>query len=329
MQIQWFPGHMHKAQKEIRQVLSGIDVVIEILDARIPYSSQNPLLSDIRGDKPCIRILNKHDLADESQTAEWQSYLESGRLSDEQGTNTKDGQGGETRVLTLGLGSQAAIGQIPALCRDLSRVIRETRPVHALIVGIPNVGKSTIINSLAGKKIARTGNEPAITKAQQRVDIGSGVVLRDTPGVLWPNLENANSGYRLAATGAIKDTATDSADVALFAIEFLAIHYADRLAERYDWESVTAGTVEPVSVLDDIGRKRGCIGRGGLVDLDRAARIVLADLRSGALGRISFETPDMMISETKEVLRIRREKEERKQEKETRRKKKKRVQKKT
>jgi len=301
MRIQWFPGHMHKAQKEIREVLSGIDVVIEILDARIPYSSQNPLLAGIRGRKPCIKVMNKFDLADPELSKIWHS-----ELSDE-----------GTRVIVSGLSGPSETLDIPDLCTVLTPTIRQTRPVHALVVGIPNVGKSTIINQLAGRKIAHTGNEPAITKSQQRVDIGRGVVLRDTPGVLWPNLENQHSGYRLAATGAIKDTAMDSADVAMYTLEYLARQYPDRLIDRYEIvdipDIVTADT--SLELLEKVGEMRGCIGRGGLVDLDRAGRIVLGDLRSGALGLVTLESPDMMIAELRLVEAERKEKEERQKQK--------------
>jgi len=185
-QIQWYPGHMHKAQKEIRQILSGIDVVIELLDARIPFSSQNPMLEVIRGSKVCIKLLHKSDLASESVTAEWQQHLS---------------QQSGTRVLATHSAETNWIKNLPKLCKELAPERNDIRPIHALIVGIPNVGKSTVINLLAKRVVARTGNEPAVTRAQQRVDIGSGVVLRDTPGVLWPNLENRNSGFRLAVTG--------------------------------------------------------------------------------------------------------------------------------
>ena len=191
------------------------------------------------------------------------------------------------------------------------------------IVGRPNVGKSTLINKLAGKIIAKTGNEPAVTRSQQRVDIGSGVVLRDTPGVLWANLENRHGGYRLAVTGAIRDTAIDSADVALFALEFMQSHYPERLQARYftDSDSATISSQEPVELLDQMGRKRGCIGGGGLVDYDRAGKLLLQELRSGQLGRVTLETPDMLAAERVEVEQRRLEKAAKKTERQLRRKK--------
>jgi len=289
MKIQWFPGHMHKAQKEIREVLSGIDVVIEVLDARIPYSSQNPLLDSILKLQPRIRLLNKSDLADAEVTADWLKHLAENKAM---------------RVLTTSISAIDDCRDIPSLCRDLVPGRGGERPVHALIVGIPNVGKSTIINRLAGRSIAKTGNEPAITKAQQRIDIGNGVVLRDTPGVLWPNLENRDSGYRLAVTGAIRDTAIDSADVASWAAEFLQLRYAERIRNRYGYETPATASAEvpdALPLLEYIGRLRGCLGGGGLVDFDRVARIMLTDIRAGELGPLSFETPVMMAAEQRAV----------------------------
>ncbi|MBX2883262.1 MAG: ribosome biogenesis GTPase YlqF [Granulosicoccus sp.] len=292
MKIQWFPGHMHKAQKEIRQVLSGIDVVIEVLDARIPYSSQNPLLAGILSERPRLRILNKRDLADPGMTAQWLEHL---------------AQEAQTTVLATCREDASTFRDMPSLCRELAPETNRERPVHALIVGIPNSGKSTIINRLAGLSVAKTGNEPAVTRAQQRIDIGHGVVLRDTPGVLWPNLENRAGGYRLAVTGAIRDTAIDSADVAMFAAEFLQQHYPERLQERYEW-AITADA-EALSVLEHIGHLRGCLGGGGLVDLDRVARMLLTDIRSGQLGPLTFETPETMQREEQEIVQERNRRE--------------------
>jgi len=296
MKIQWYPGHMHKAQKEIREVLSGIDVAIEVLDARIPFSSQNPLLAEILKNRPRLRLLNKADLADAATTDIWQTEL------------TEDTA---TRVLVTTLDDENVWREIPVMCQQLTAKRRELtaskRPVHALITGIPNVGKSTIINRLAGRTVARTGNEPAITKAQQRIDIGQGVVLRDTPGVLWPNLENRAGGYRLAITGAIRDTAIDSADVATFAAEFLLQAYPSRLQDRYQYDDVE--NADPIPLLEHIGRLRGCLTGGALVDFDRVARLLLTDIRSGQLGPLSFETPAMMDTEVKIMLDERAERE--------------------
>ena len=291
MQIQWYPGHMHKASKEIKEALPGIDCLIEILDARIPYSSQNPMLAQLRGDKPTIRVLNKTDLADAQLTLAWQSYFEQ-----------------EQAVRTLAVTQQQPdkIKQIMSLCAKLLPEKTEANKViRTMIMGIPNVGKSTIINTLAGRSIAKTGNEPAVTKQQQRINLKNNIVLSDTPGVLWPNVENRHSGYRLAVTGAIKDTAFQHDDIALFALEYLQQAYPQLLQQRYGLETVPADASE---WLESIGRKRGCLRAGKQVDSDKAAKVFLTELRAGTLGGITFETPDMIVGELIELAGIREEK---------------------
>ncbi|MGJ0485421.1 MAG: ribosome biogenesis GTPase YlqF [Methylomicrobium sp.] len=295
MQIQWYPGHMHKAGKEIKEILPKTDIVIEILDARIPFSSANPLLAQLRGDKPCLKVLNKTDLADPELTADWQAYLEQ-----------------EHGVKTLALTSREPekVRKIPELCRKmLADQLQSDRIVHALIMGIPNVGKSTLINILAGRTVAKTGNEPAVTKTQQRISIGNNVVLLDTPGMLWPNIENNNSGYRLAATGAIKDTALNHEEIATYIAGYLGQHYPACLHDRFQLQQIPESED---AVLEAIGKKRGCLRAGGRVELDKAAKILLNELRSGSLGRISLETPAMMEQELAEVAVIREQKAERK-----------------
>lgn len=291
MHIQWYPGHMHKASKEIKEILPQVDLIIEILDARIPFSSENPMLGMLRGNKPCIKVLSKSDLADPDITQQWQTYLER-----EQGVKT----------LALTIEQPEKMRQLPDLCHKMLAVPEgSAKLIHTLIMGIPNVGKSTLINTLAGRTIARTGNEPAITKAQQRIKIGRNIVLLDTPGVLWPNVENKNSGYRLATTGAIKDTAIKHDDVAFFAAEYLLQHYPDLLQSRYQLDSLPGREHE---LLEAIGRKRGCLRSGGHVDMDKAAKILLSELRAGTLGRISLETPMMMEQELAELALIRERK---------------------
>jgi ribosome biogenesis GTPase A len=295
MQIQWYPGHMHKAGKEIKEILPKTDVVIEILDARIPFSSANPFLAQLRGDKPCLKVLNKTDLADPDLTAAWQIYLEK-----EHGVKT----------LALTCREPEKARRIPDICRKmLPDQVQNDRIVQALIMGIPNVGKSTLINLLAGRTVAKTGNEPAVTRTQQRIAIGNNVVLLDTPGMLWPNIENRNSGYRLAATGAIKDTALHHEEIAAFVAGYLGRHYPACLRDRFQLEQIPDTADE---VLEVIGRKRGCLRAGGRVELDKAAKILLAELRSGSLGRITLETPDMMERELAEVAVIREQKAEKK-----------------
>lgn len=284
MSIQWYPGHMHKAGKEIKQSLALVDIAIEVLDARLPFSSQNPMLAKLRGDKPCIKVLNKSDLADPNNITLWQIYLE---------------QGQGIKTLAISKGQTDKIRQIADLCRKLALV--ENQPdklVHALIMGIPNVGKSTLINAMAGRIVAKTGNEPAVTKHQQRIAIGQNVILLDTPGMLWPNLENQQSAYRLAATGAIKDTAISHDDIAVYVLDYLAKTYPEQLKSRFQLKDLP---LNGQALMDTIGRKRGCLGPGGRVDQDKAAKIVLSELRSGGLGKISLETPNMMEIELAEV----------------------------
>ena len=291
MLIQWFPGHMHKASKEIKAALQEMDLMIEILDARIPFSSQNPALAKLRGDKPCIKVLSKCDLADDSLTQAWQDYLER-----EQNVKT----------LAVTMTQVEKIRQLHAICRKLvPRTENRSKPLHALITGIPNVGKSTIINILAGRTIAKTGNEPAVTKHQQRIDLGNGLVLFDTPGILWANIENKNSGYRLAATGAIKDTAISHDDVASFVGQYLLECYPDLVKTRFQLDTLPASESE---LLQLIGKKRGCLRSGGQVELDKVAKILLLELRNATIGKITFETPAMMVTELAELDIIRAEK---------------------
>ncbi len=295
MLIQWYPGHMHKAGKEIKEIMPQVDLIIEILDARIPFSSQNPLLATLRGDKPCIKLLSKSDLADPQITRQWQNYLEQ-----EQGVKT----------LTSTIEQVDRIRQLPDLCHKMLPAKEAgDRLLHALIMGIPNVGKSTLINILASRTIAKTGNEPAITKMLQRIDIGNNIILLDTPGMLWPNLDNKNTGYRLAVTGAIKDTAISHDDVAYFAADYLLKHYADYLKTRFQLDQLPEGEQE---LLEIIGKQRGCLRSGGQVDMDKAAKLLLSELRQGILGRISLETPGMMEQELAELVIIRAEKEAKK-----------------
>lgn len=291
MQIQWYPGHMHKASKEIREALPNIDLLIEILDARIPFSSQNPMLAAIRGDKPTIRVLGKTDLADPAVTLSWQQALER-----------------ELAVKTLAVTSSQPekIRLITELCgKLLPEKAEANKVIRTMIMGIPNVGKSTIINILAGRTIAKTGNEPAVTKQQQRINLKNNIVLSDTPGVLWPNVENRNSGYRLAVTGAVKNTAFQYDDIALFAIEYLLKDYPGLLQQRYQLESLAGGAL---TVLQAIGKRRGCLRSGQQIDLDKASQLFLTELRGGTIGQISFETPEMIEVEMQELAVLREQK---------------------
>lgn len=280
MSIQWFPGHMHQAQEQIRAVLPRIDVIIELLDARIPFSSENPMLAELRGKKPCLKVLSKSDLADPAQTAAWQAHFER-----------------ETGVRARPISTKQAgtIARLTEVCQKMAPARSSVnKPVRTMIAGVPNVGKSTLINVLAGRKIAKVGNEPAVTKSQKEVDVGRGVVVLDTPGILWPRIENPNSGYRLAATGAVKESALEFEDVAFHISEYLLENYYEGLASRYNLEEKPAGAV---ALLDAVGKRTGCLRKGGVVDYERASKAFITDLRNGALGPITLETPEMAIRE--------------------------------
>jgi len=287
---------MHKARKEMAAALPSVDVVIEVLDARLPYSSQNPMLNSLRGEKPGLRVLAKADLADIARTTEWLAALTTDTIN----------------CIAL---SQTEPGTAKPVLTALNTLFRpepnRIKPRVAMIVGIPNVGKSTLINALAGRAIAKTGNEPAITKRQQHVAISDHWALRDTPGVLWPNVENINSGYRLAAAGSVRDTAMDNTEVCLTLLDYLLVTYDGALAQRYG-EGVIDIT-DSTTTLERIGKQAGCLGARGFVDYDRAARIVLQDFRQGALGGITLETPDMQSEEVAIVCAQRVLREEKKQ----------------
>lgn len=283
MSINWFPGHMHKARKEINKVMKQVDVVIEVLDARIPFSSSNPLIDKLKGEKPCIKILNKVDLADREVTKLWQAYFE---------------QDSHVKTIALNANQDGRKSTLTSLCRKLApHKVDSDKALNAMIMGIPNVGKSTLINALAGKAIAKVGNEPAVTKRQQKIDLGNGIVLSDTPGILWPKLEPVSCGFRLAATGAIKDTAMEYEEVAMFALEYFRHAYPEALKTRFKLDDLSGSDVE---LLERVGRKRGCLRAGGVVDLYQASTVVMQDFRSGKLGSITLETPEMKEQEMAE-----------------------------
>ena len=244
----------------------------EVLDARIPFSSENPMVSGLRGEKPCIQILNKCDLADPDVTAEWLRIISA--TPGIRAITHHNLEGGFLRTLN-------------AVARELVPPIR-TGPMTAMILGIPNVGKSTLINALASRSIAKSANKPAITTRQQRINVDTDLVLLDTPGFLWPKLTPAACGYRLAVTGAISDRVVDYQDIATFAAKFLTKRYATQVATFYGLGTLPA---DPNELVEAIGRKRGFLGKGSVVDLQRAAERLIHDLREGRLGRISLETP--------------------------------------
>jgi ribosome biogenesis GTPase A len=278
---------MHKAQKEIRELLPEVDLVIEVLDARLPYSSQNPLLQKLRGQTPCIKLLNKSDLADPDLNQRWIDELQKDETIKAYAVNTSD-----THL----------IKQIPQWCLNWfpEREVNK-KPIQVMIMGIPNVGKSTIINIIAERTIAKTGNEAAVTKRQQRIKLPGNVILHDTPGVLWPRFDNQNSAYRLAVTGGIKDNIVEAEDKAFYLAEYVMVAYKDAIAERYKINDMPA---EPYDLLVKIGQQRGALKTGGHVDLTRISSLFLNEFRTGVMGRITLETPEMMRAELLEVERL-------------------------
>jgi len=279
--INWFPGHMNKARREIAQAMAQTDVVIEVRDARLPSASANPMLEELRGERPCVRVLNKADLADPAVTEAWMAVLAGDR---------------SVRCIALTATHASEVRRIPKVCRALAPSRGGPgKPVRALVVGIPNVGKSTVINSLKGRRVAEVADRPAVTRRRQRVDLDIGFSLSDTPGVLWPKLEDQAAAYRLAATGGIGAAAFDTFDVAHFTLAFLAQRYPEALRSRYKLTSLDR---EPTELLEDVARARGLLIRRGELDLERAADVLLREVRSGKLGRISFERPEDVAPET-------------------------------
>lgn len=294
MAIHWYPGHMNKATHEMRATLKDVDLIIELLDARLPYSSQNPTIQELSIDKPCIKVLSKSDLADPDATKAWQSYFEK-ENSVKTIATTQDIRHKAEAVLHL--------------CQKLSpKTLRSTRTMFAMITGIPNVGKSTLINAMAGRKVAKTGNEPAITKGQQRIKLNEEITLLDTPGILWPKIHNENSGYRLAASGAIKETAMEIEDVAFYLSRFLLDQYPLVVTKTLGIDTLPESEL---GLLQALGGKRGCLRRGGQVDLEKVSSILVNEFRAGKLGRISLEVPSMIPAEEEEVSRLILEKQQR------------------
>lgn len=273
----WYPGHMTKARKVIADAMSSTDVVLEVLDARMPHASGNPVMEELRGQKPCLKVLAKGDLADPDVTRAWVAHLEARDPS------------GRVRALAL---SKDRPGETRARVAEIAQGLAPHRtgikPLRALVVGIPNVGKSTLINVLMERKVAKTGDRPAVTKAQQRVVLKSGMVLSDNPGILWPTLTGERA-LVLALGGAIPETALDYESVGLFAAKVLLARYPRVLAETYRLDPLPDA---PLDVLEAAGRRHGALRKGGVVDWHRAAEALVHAFRSGALGRISLEAPE-------------------------------------
>jgi ribosome biogenesis GTPase A len=276
MAIQWFPGHMHLTQKAIAERIKDIDVVIELLDARLPGSSANPMLAELTGHKPGLKVLNKQDLADPACTVLWLAHY-----------NAQP----DTRAIGLDASLTTPARQLIDACHALAPSRGGmAKPMRVLICGIPNVGKSTLINTLTGSRKAKTGDEAGITKLEQRITLADDFYLWDTPGMLWPRIIVAKSGYNLAASGAIGRNAFDEEEVALELLDYLKGHYAGLVEARFKIDPI--GALSDEEVLEAIGRKRGALLGKGRVNLQKAAEIVMNEFRSGNIGRITLETPE-------------------------------------
>ncbi|THT98663.1 ribosome biogenesis GTPase YlqF [Lampropedia puyangensis] len=279
MSIQWFPGHMHLTRKAIGERVKTIDVVIEMVDARLPASSANPMLRELLEHKPNLKVLNKADLADAARTHEWLDWY-----NQQHNTKAVAMDGHHTAP------ARALIDACMALAPSRGTM---DKPMRVLICGIPNVGKSTLINTMVGRRAAKAANEPGVTRQEQRFSLQDGFYLFDTPGVLWPRIIVAQSGYNLAAAGSIGRNAFDDELVALELVAYLQRHYPQALLARYPVaDNVQALTAMADHVLfDEVGRKRGALLPGGRVNAQKAAEIILQDFRSGVLGRLTIETP--------------------------------------
>lgn len=277
---------MAKARRDLAKAFPSQDVIIEVLDARMPYASSNPVVTALRKHKPCIKILSKADLADPAVTAAWVRHLENQ-------SSARDPSQPAGRVIAIASSSDR-LGEtkhrIPELCKSLvAHPTGPTRSVRAMVVGIPNVGKSTLINLLLGRKVAKVGDEPAVTKQQQLVSLPSGIALSDNPGLLWPKISDPKVGYRLAFGGAISEAALDYETVARYGAQVLLERYPSLVQGRYKLKELPATGHE---LLAEIGRRRSCLKSGGIIDMHKAADVLIHDFRSGVIGRISLEKPE-------------------------------------
>ena len=280
MQFQWYPGHMTKAKRQMQEDIKLIDLIIELVDARIPFSSRNPDIDELGKQKSRLILMNKADLADTQRTKAWSDYFR--------------GKG----YFVAGLDARSRSGmkqiqnEIMEACRekierDRRRGIKN-RPVRAMVVGIPNVGNSTFINTFAGKACAKTGNKPGVTKGKQWIRLNKSVELLDTPGILWPKFENQAVGLKLALIGSMKDEILNVDELALELINYLRKEYPGALSERYQADE----TVEASAILEDIAEKRKCLKKGGGLDYSKAAALALEEFRNGKIGRLTIELPE-------------------------------------
>ena len=279
MDINWYPGHMTGARRKMQEDIKLCDIVIELLDARIPGSSKNPDLDDLIGNKKRLIILNKADMADSAVTEKWVNYYESKGIK----VLTMD-----SRVRKQTLKVTAAVKEVckEKIERDRRRGIA-ARPIKAMVAGIPNVGKSTFINSFVGKTSAKTGNKPGVTRGNQWIRISKDINLLDTPGILWPKFDNQQIGLNLSFIGSINDNILEMTEVAGEFISFLKDNYCNILAERYMIKDVD----DVFQIMEEIAIAKKCVKKGGEPDIEKACILLLDDFRSGKLGRISLETP--------------------------------------
>ena len=280
MHFQWYPGHMTKAKRMMQEDIKLIDLVIELVDARVPISSRNPDIDELGKNKARLILLNKSDLAEEKQNDAWVEYFKNKGFSVVK-VNSKRGGG-----------IKSIQGVIQEACKEKMERDRKrgilNRPVRAMVVGIPNVGKSTFINSFAGKACAKTGNKPGVTKGKQWIRLNKNVELLDTPGILWPKFEDQAVGLRLAFIGSIKDEILNTEELAAEMIQFMKNHYPGVLAEKYSIEEVE----DPYVCLGEIAESRHCLLKGNELDIAKAATLLIDDFRNGKLGRITLEFPE-------------------------------------
>ncbi|MGB8517054.1 MAG: ribosome biogenesis GTPase YlqF [Gallionella sp.] len=281
MAIQWFPGHMNSARNKAAETMEFTDVIIEVLDARAPQASCNPMIEELRlhRQRPCLKVLNKADLADPLATQAWLSFY-----------NKQAG----VKAVALSCKNAGDAARVPNLCVPLAPHRDDShKPLRMMIMGIPNVGKSTLMNTLLKRRVANVGDEPAVTKSQQRHNLNDHMTLTDSPGLLWPKIENPNDGLMLAAIHAIGRNATIDEEVAAFLGEILLARYPAQLVTRY---KISLQDLDGIGLVEAIAKKRGCLlkskGRQGELDMEKAAMILLTDYRGGTLGRISLETPE-------------------------------------
>lgn len=280
MNIQWYPGHMTKAKRAMKEDIKLIDLVIELVDARVPLSSRNPDIDDLAAGKARMVLLNKSDLADEKLNAQWAAWFEAQNI----------------HVVKIDARSKGTLKQVQSVvqqaCKEKIEKDRKrgilNRPIRTMVVGIPNVGKSTFINSFAGKACAKTGNKPGVTKGNQWIRLNKTLELLDTPGILWPRFDDQSVGLKLALIGSINDQILNKDELACQCIRILKKQYPGMLAKRFGLETEDK---EPAGLLEDVARARSCLMRGGELDIPRAAALLLDDFRSGKLGRVTLERP--------------------------------------